>query len=162
MTSATGATKLAWEATVKWVRRYYPVPRETQEVAMPETPASEVVELPEDETMVLLDEVWECFVDVSRPGDERIRFRVNHRRGRHLTFTDPRARTAGTAGTTGLWGTLPPIPAVKTRPLTPIEFRAELARLVGSAKAEEITSGLVKKFRPTYDNCKTRNTETGG
>ncbi len=59
---------------------------------MPETPASEVMELPEDETMVLLDEVWECFVDVLCPGDEPIRFRVNHRRGRDLTFTDPRAR----------------------------------------------------------------------
>jgi len=161
MTIATSVTKPAWTAKVNWVRRYYRIPTETRDVALPETPAVEVEELPEDETQVLFGKVWDCFVDVFRPGDERIRFRVNRRKGRWLTFSDPRDRIKGIAGTTGLWGTLPPQPAVKPRPSTLTEFRAELARLIGAEKAEEIINDLLKKFPPPYDSCQTRNVEAG-
>jgi len=150
-------TRPAWTAKVKWKRRYYLKPVETRQAAVPETPAIELEELPEDETGDHFDTLWECFVDVFPPGNERIRFRVNHREGRDLTFTDPRDRTAGTAGTTGRWGTPPPPRVVKPRPLTLIEFRAELARLIGAEKAEEITSDLVKKFPPSSDSCQTNN-----
>jgi hypothetical protein len=150
MTIATGVTRLVWKTNVQWVRSFYPMPAEKREAGMPEMAAEE---LPEDETLGLFGEVWECFVVVFPPGDERIRFRVNHRQGRGVTFTDPCDRTAGTAGTTGLWGTLPPPRAVKPRPLTLIEFRAELAQLIGAEKADEIINSLVKKFRPSYDSC---------
>jgi len=46
--------------------------------------------------------------------------------------------------------------------LTLIEFRAELARLIGAERSEEIINDLVKKFRPSYDSCQTKNVEAGG
>jgi hypothetical protein len=158
----TTATETVWEAKVKWVRRGYTKPAKKPRLATPVMPAGADGELPEEKTQDEVGTVCDCFVDVFPPGDERIRFRVNRREGRDLTFTDPRERTAGTAGTTGLWGTLPPLRAVKPRPLTRIEFRAELARLVGAEKAEEIVNDLVKKFRPFYDSCQTMNVEAGG
>jgi len=161
MTIKTSVTKPAWTAKVTFVRRCYRIPAETREVALPAMPAGEVEDLPEAETRDLLGKGSDCFVDVFRPGDERIRFRVNRRKGRWLTFSDPRERITGSAGTTGLWGTLPPQPAVKPLPLTRTEFRAELARLIGAEKAEEIINDLLKKFPPPYDSCQTRNVEAG-
>jgi len=161
MTIKTNVSKPAWTAKVTFVRRCYRIPAETRDVALPETLAVEVEDLAEAETRDLLGKVSDCYVDMFRPSDERIRFRVNRRKGRWLTFSDPRDRIKGIAGTTGLWGTLPPQPAVKPRPSTLTEFRAELARLIGAEKAQEIIKDLLKKFPPLYDSCQTRNVEAG-
>jgi len=88
--------------------------------------------------------IVEEFVDVSHPGGGWIRFRVNRRKGRPLTFTDYRERRTGTAGTTGIWGTLPPQPAGYARFLTPTAFRLELAELVGPERADEIVESLTE------------------
>ena len=113
MATATSNPISLWQAEVMWKLRYVPMEVETVEG---------------EEAVVFLN-VWGCFVDVFRPGGERIRFRVNRRDGRRLSFTDPRERTAGTAGTTGLWGTRPALRADRPRALTPTAFKAEVARL---------------------------------
>ena len=79
--------------------RYIPIAGRTSE--------GEVEETPENETAVSFIRVWDCSVDVFRPGCERIRFRVNHRKGRCITFTDRREVPAGTASATGIWNTRP-------------------------------------------------------
>src|SRR6266513_426896 len=102
MTTTATKSKPAWQAEVTREPRYIPVTEET----------------PEGQAEVTFLEVWVCFVDVFRPGGERIRFRVNRRKDRPLTVTDPRDRLSGTAGATGIWGTLPPQRPVRPRPLT--------------------------------------------
>jgi hypothetical protein len=82
------------------------------------------------------------YVDVTRPDGDRIRFRVNRSGGRVVSFTDYREQGTGTAGTTGIWGTLPPQPAARRCSLTPTAFRAELARLAGQVRADEIIESL--------------------
>jgi len=86
------------------------------------------------------------FVDLSRPNSDRvvIRFRVNRRDGRVVSFTDYRERGTGTAGTTGIWGTRPPQPAGRSCSLTPTSFRYELAALVGAKRAAEIIESLTE------------------
>ncbi len=88
--------------------------------------------------------IIEEFVDVSRPnGDEvQIRFRVNRRNDRAVSFTDYREQGTGTAGTTGIWGTLPPQRAARHRTLTLTAFRSELTILVGAGRADEIVESL--------------------
>ena len=100
MTDATSNSNPASRAEVKWESRWIPMPPEG-------TPEGEMEETPENETGVSFLKVWDCFVDVVRPGCERIRFRVNRRKDRRLTFTDRREALTGTAGTTGIWGTRP-------------------------------------------------------
>ncbi len=99
MTNATRTSNPAWHAELTWERRSIPMTNES--------PKGETEESPEGEAEVRFLKVRDCFVDVSRSGEERIRFRVNHRRGCSLTVTDPRDRLFGTAGTTGVWGTRP-------------------------------------------------------
>src|SRR5690349_20187095 len=71
-------------------------------------------------------------VVIFKPGVPGVRFRVNRRSDRPLTFTDPREADAGTAGTAGMWGTRPPSePGGKRRSLTPRAFIAEVSRLIG-------------------------------
>jgi len=122
MMTATTNCNPAWQAEVRWERRYVHMEEESAE----------------GETVDTFLKVWDCFVDVFPPGGERIRFRVNRRDGRCLTFTDLRDRTAGTAGTTGIWGTWPAPRADRPRALTPTGFKAEVARLIGAERAEEI------------------------
>ena len=91
-----------------------------------------------------------CFVDFTRPGCERIRFRMNRRKDRRFTlFSDPRGRDAGTAGTTGLRGTRPPMRAYRPRSLTPNAFKAEAARLARAQKAEQIILEIRNRFFST-------------
>ena len=71
-----------WTADVKQEPRFIPIAGRT--------PEGDVEETPQKETGVSFIRVWDCFVDVFRPGCERIRFRVNHRKGRCITFTDRR------------------------------------------------------------------------
>ena len=143
----------AWQAEVKSEFRYLPMTAETTEGEPEQTGDGEIVRRPsttrwrkaeEGETVDMWLKVWSCFVDVFRPGGERIRFRVNRRDGRRLSFTDPRERTAGTAGTTGLWGTRPALRANRPRALTPTAFKAEVARLIGADRAEEIVRQLLE------------------
>ena len=101
--------------------------------------------------MEILVSAARCFVDFTRPGCERIRFRVNRRKDRRFTFSDPRGRDAGTAGTTGLWGTRPPMRASRPRSLTPNAFKAEAARLAGEQKAEQIVLEIRNSFLGVLD-----------
>jgi hypothetical protein len=138
MTDVASNTNLAWQAEVTWESRWVPMPEETPEGEMEETP--------ENETGVNFLKVWDCFVEIVRPGCERIRFRVNHRKDRRLTFTDRRESLTGTAGTTGTWGTRPAQRADRTRALTPTAFKVEVARLIGAERAEEIVQALLAGF----------------
>src|SRR5713101_6172323 len=142
MTPTTSTSKLAWQAEVKRERRYYT----TDEFPVADregAPDGVAGETPEMQTVEILHSVREYFVEVSKPGGARISFRVNRRRGRHLTFTDSREQFTGTAGTRGPWGTLPEQPAGKSRSLTPTGIRMEVARLIGAERAEEIVRELM-------------------
>ena len=101
MTDVTTNSNLALQAEVTWESRWARIPAETPEGEMEETPENEA-----EDTFF---KVWDCFVDVFRPGCEceRVRFRVNRRKDRRLTFTDRRESLTGTAGATGTWGTRP-------------------------------------------------------
>ena len=90
--------------------------------------------------------IIEEFVELFHPNSDEveIRFRVNRRDDRVVSFTDYREQGSGTAGTTGIWGTLPPQPAGKPRSLTPTGFRLELAKLVGAERADEIIGSLAE------------------
>jgi hypothetical protein len=151
MKSATIGGKAAWPAAVTWARRYYTatVLKTSKREAcagLDENSGAEPLEAPQAETVQAIMTVWVCFVEVRPPGSEPVRFRVNQRAGRPLSFTDPRETLTGIAGTTGIWGTRAPLRALKPRSLTPTAFRAELARLIGAEKAGEIIDELVKKF----------------
>ena len=127
MTTASSKRSPDWQAEVKWRPRYVHMEEET----------------PEGETVETVLKVIDCFVDVFRPGADRICFRVNRRDDRHPTFTDPRGRSAGTAGTTGIWGTWPAARACGAHSLTPISFKLEFAQLIGAEPAEEIVRSIV-------------------
>jgi hypothetical protein len=81
-------------------------------------------------------------VVISKPGYEGVRFRVNRRKDRPLTFTDDREEHTGTARSTGLWGTRPPSQPGRRPSLTPTAWIAEVARLIGRERAEEIVRQL--------------------
>jgi hypothetical protein len=138
MTTARSERKPAWQAEVKWGTRSYTTDELVRKGEIEETADGELVEAPEDKIVKVLHRVRVRVVHVFRTGCQRIRFLVNHREGREVTFTDPRERNAGTAGTTGIWGTLPALPAGMPRPLSVTAFRAELGRLVGAERAEEV------------------------
>jgi hypothetical protein len=114
------------------------VKEEAPKTASEQALAVEIEETPRTQTGETIHVVRECFVDVFKPGGALIRFRVNRRHGRCLTFTDSREQLTGTAGTRGIWGTLPEQPAGKPRSLTPTAFREEVARLIGLERAEQI------------------------
>jgi len=161
MTAVASKNNPGWQANVKCELRYMPMTEETTAGAIVETTDGELVQRPpttrwrkteEGETVDMWLKVCDCFVDVFRPGGERIRFRVNRPTDRHLTFTDPRARSAGTAGTTGPWGTLPAPRAARPRPLTPTGFKAEVARLIGTERADEIVRELLDRDSFPFPN----------
>jgi len=145
MTTAASKSIPGWQANVKCEVRYIPMTEETTDGELVQRPpTTRWRKTEEGETVDMWLKVSDCFVDVFRPGGERIRFGVNRRNGRHFTFTDPRERTAGTAGTTGPWGTLPALRAAKPRALTPTGFKAEVARLIGTERAEEVVRLLLE------------------
>jgi hypothetical protein len=153
MATAKCKSNSAWQAEVNWKPRYVPMKAETTEGGLEKTTDGEVVRRPPTTRWRLAEDgeevdmwlrVCDCSVDVFRPGGERIRFGVNRPNDRHLTFTDPRDRTAGTAGTTGIWGTRPALRAARPRTLTPTGFKAEVARLIGAERADEIVRALLK------------------
>ena len=139
-----------WTADVKREPRYIPIAGRTPEV--------EVEETPENETGVRFVRVWDCFVDVFRPGCERIRYRVNHRKGRCITFTDRRKVLAGTAGATGIWNTGPAPRAGRPRTLTPTRLpgrgRAADRRRAGRGDRPRAYGGIF--FGVANDICKTK------
>jgi len=141
-TTTPGNSNPSWRAEVKWERRYYRLEEEVPKDEIQETPQGETKGTPETQTVETIESVRECFVDVFKPGGERIRFRVNRREGRPLSFTDPREQFTGAGGTRGIWGTLPEQPAGSPRSLTPTAFREEVARLIGSDRSEEIVRSL--------------------
>jgi hypothetical protein len=153
MTTATSTGSPVWQAEVKWKRRFVAMTAETTEGETEETadgegprtrPTTRWRKAEEGETVDMWLDASDCFVDIFRADNERICFRVNRRDGRRLSFTDPRERTAGTAGTTGLWGTRPALRADRPRALTPTAFKAEVARLIGADRAEEIVRQLLE------------------
>jgi hypothetical protein len=142
MTTATSSPKPAWQAEVQWENRSGTRKKRVRKGQIEKTDDGKLVKATEDR----IDELeYSCMVrvvHVFRPGSEcrcdRIRFQINERDVREITFSDPRERGAGTAGTTGIWGTLPALPTCKPRPLSVTAFRVELARLVGAERADEI------------------------
>jgi hypothetical protein len=153
MMTTINATKPSWKASLEWERRFFPRQVQVARATTSNTAAAESGEQETHEPAMVFEQVWQCFVDVIPPCGERIRFRVNHRQGRSITITDPRDRTAGTGGTTGPWGTLPPPRTITPRPLTLLEFTAELARLIGANRATDVIDEMTKKFEPFSDNC---------
>jgi hypothetical protein len=101
---------------------------------------------PEGEPDVTFVKVWEGFVEVSRTDHDPIRFRLNHRKARSVSVTDPRGRDAGTAGVTGIWGTLPAPRPNRPKSLTLTGFQGELARLIGQEPAAEIVRTIRSEF----------------
>jgi hypothetical protein len=95
-------------------------------------------------------EVWEYFVAVSRPGCEQVQipFRVNRRKQKWVSVTDPREQGTGTAGATGIWGTLSAAPAGKGRTLTPAAFARELTLLIRDEDAKAIVEELRELAQP--------------
>lgn len=88
--------------------------------------------------------IIEEFVEVTRPDDNRvvIRFRVNRRGGRIVSFTDYREEGTGTAGTAGIWGSLTPQRPARRCTMTPTAFRHELAERIGEERAIELIKVL--------------------
>jgi hypothetical protein len=123
MTEATGkAVSGRWQAEV--VTEYRCIPMDEL------TPWGDVV--------TKFCNIGVTFVVISR-GCTAIRFRVNRRDDRPLTFTDTRDEETGVAGSTGLWGTRPPSrPGGRRRSLRPTGFVAEVARLIGTQRATDI------------------------
>jgi len=93
---------------------------------------------PQGKTVVKFCKVLVSHVVISKSGTEEARFRVNRRKDRRLTFTDKREQHTGTAGSTGQWGTRPASKPGPRRSLTPTAWKAEVSRLIGSERADEI------------------------
>jgi hypothetical protein len=123
MMNATGGR---WQAEVVTEHRCIPIKKKT----------------PCGETVVTFCKVPVSHVVISKPGCEGVRFRVNRRRDRCLTFTDSREQHTGTAGSTGQWGTRPASKPGPRRSLTPIAWTSEVARLIGTQRAEDIVRSL--------------------
>jgi len=132
--TATSDRKPAWQAELTGKTCWVPI---TEEAGEREDAAEGTAE-----GVVDFVRVRDDFVDVFQPGGGWIRFRVNRRKDRHLSFTDYREQQTGTAGNSGIWGTLPPQQAGKPRSLTLAAFRLELAGLVGTEGTDEILSSL--------------------
>jgi hypothetical protein len=85
------------------------------------------------------------YVVLSRPCGDEIRFRVNLRKDRPISFTDPREAMTGAGGTAGVWGTRPEQRPGRCRSLTPSGFVAEVSRLIGTERAEEIVREVTRE-----------------
>jgi len=142
MSPAASLKSPAWQAEVKWECRCYVRLEELPIDEMGAAPETGAEEIRQSQVVETIHSVWDCFVDVFNARGVGVRFRVNRRNGRPLTFTDPREQGTGTAGTRGIWGTLPEQPAGKPRSLTPTAFREELSRLIGAERAEQIVREL--------------------
>jgi hypothetical protein len=146
MTSASSDRGPSWQAEVTRECHYVALPQETPEDEVEATEAGlkkteeGLKATKEGETEVDFLRVSVSYVEIFLPGDDPIRFRVNRRRGRSLSFTDDRECFTGTAGTTGIWGTLPPAPAGPSRSLTPTAFKRELARFIGRRRPKRSCS----------------------
>ena len=79
---------------------------------------------------------------VSRPGCEPIRFLVNARGGRDITFTDPRPRRGNRRHDRHL-GHAAGAACLQAAPADAGRLSRELARFVGAERAEEVI-GLVR------------------
>jgi hypothetical protein len=128
MMNATGnALAGRWQAEVVTGHRCIPIKERT----------------PLGDAVVRFFKVEVSHVVISKAGYEGVRFRVNRRNGRCLTFTDTREEQTGTAGSTGLWGTRPASkPGGIRRSLRPTAWVCEVAQLIGTERAEEIVRTL--------------------
>lgn len=78
------------------------------------------------------------YVVLRHASGDSICFRINIRRNRPLSFTDPREEKTGTGGSSGIWGTRPTERAGRRRSLTPSSFIAEVSRFIGTERAVEL------------------------
>jgi hypothetical protein len=74
--------------------------------------------------------------------------RVNRRKEKWVSVTDPREQGTATAGTTGIWGTPPATPAGKDRTSTPATFPRELTPLIGNEDVKAIVEGFRELGQP--------------
>ncbi len=104
MTTAAIKSKPAWQAAITWRKRRYTTQEPAKSDDRDESPKKATVENKSPKKAMVEVEHWvrQYYVEPFGPGGESIRFRVNHRKGRRISFTDPRARFTGTAGTTGM------------------------------------------------------------
>lgn len=95
------------------------------------------VETPDGEIKEVSRPLDLLYVVLERREGEAIPFCVTRPKGR-LVFSDKRECSTGTAGSTGRWGTRPASRPGPRRTLTPIAWVAEVSRLIGRERAEEI------------------------
>ena len=124
-TTMTARPSRTWLASLA-VRRVY-VRRVVKQGSGP----PEQVSMPIDLTYVVL----------TRGDDETIPFCVTRPNGR-LTFSDRRECSTGVAGSTGQWGTRQASQPGTRCTLTPTAWVAEVSRLIGRERAEEVVHQL--------------------
>lgn len=123
MMNATGnALTGRWQAEV--VKEYRCIPKHEEK--------------PWGDTVVTFRKIVVSHVVICKPGYEGLQFRVNRRNDRPLTFTDSREQQTGFAGSTGRWGTRVASKRGRRQSLTPTAWIAEVARLIGTERAQEI------------------------
>ena len=106
-----------------------------------------LVETPDGEIRTAFWTMELLYVVLERGKSERLVFGVTWPKGR-LTFSDSRECLTGTAGSTGQWGTRPPSAAGKRRTLTPTAWKADVSRLIGAERADEIIRLLSRGIPP--------------
>jgi hypothetical protein len=127
MTNATGEVRAGrWQAEL--VTEYRCIPKYEK--------------TPWGDTELKFYNVPMSYIVISKPGTDGVRFGVNRRLNRPLTFTDYREAETGTVGSTGQWGTRKPSKPGPRRSLTPRAWVAEVGRLIGTEQAEAIVQGL--------------------
>ena len=99
------------------------------------------VESPDGEIKIRSVPLDLLYVIVQRSEHEVIPFFVSRRNGR-VSLTDYREQMTGTAGSGGFWDTLPLPKPGRRKSLTPTGWKAEISRLIGSQKAEDILRDL--------------------
>jgi hypothetical protein len=87
------------------------------------------------------------YVVLGRTEDESVYFCVTRPNGQ-LTFSDSRECWTSAAGTTGQWGTRPASKPGKRCTFTPTAWVAEVSRLIGTERAEEIVRRLSRGSPP--------------
>ena len=155
MTTATRTSNPAWQAEVKWERRYLAMMEETIEGAMLDTFDGEQAERPpttrwkEAEDGGTIDMWLERLATASSisPGramNEILVSRVEPPQVWAAHHHDLCAQTAGTAGTTGAWACCP-CGSVRDRPRHySTGFKWEVARMIGTERADEIVRLLLE------------------
>jgi hypothetical protein len=129
MTNATGEVRAGqWQAEL--VTEYCCIPKQEK--------------TPWGDTELKFYNVPMSYIVISKPGTDGVRFGVNRRPNRPLTFTDYREEHSGIAGSTGQWGTRAMNkPGGKRRTMTPTAWKEDVRRLIGEAEADNIVRYLM-------------------